>query len=204
MFRSISVAIVALFVVAALPSVSSAQTGYTNDEIISLIRSLGTKLEAPADKLADLTRNFKRAAADDSFKAMINYRPIVGLVLFRAVEAGVVYKRRSGSGLALFKATGRTVEIQVSGSSLGASIGGSAEWSLGLLVDLKDPHDFGGTYAGREKVATAAGSTTTRAASLTNADYVESGKVHDLIVIVSGRGLSAGVSNAKITITPEW
>ena len=75
---------------------------------------------------------------------------------------------------------------------------------IGLLVGLKDPHDFGGTYAGREKGATAIDSTTPRAANLTNADYVESGKVHDLIVIVSGRGLSAGVSHAKITITPDW
>ena len=73
----------------------------------------------------------------------------------------------------------------------------------GRLLRKENRH-FGGTYEGDEKGATAADSTVPSAARFSNAAYVEAGKAHEVLVIVTARGLSAGVSKGKITLTPEW
>lgn len=126
------------------------------------------------------------------------------VLVYRSTEAGLIYKRRSGHGTISFKNTSVRVPLRLSGSSFGASIGGAAEWGIGLVLDLKENRHFGGTYEGTERGATAADSTVPSAACFSNAAYVEAGKAHEVILIVTARGLSAGVSKAKITISPEW
>jgi hypothetical protein len=190
-------------VVVARPA-STAPQGYSMAETVALVRSLGEALEMPGEKLDDLTRNLKTVAADPWYARVVAGRPVSAVLVYRSTEAGLIYKRRSGSGLAAINRSGARVPVKLSGSSLGASIGGAAEWGVGLVLGLKEDRHFGGTYQGDEQSATAIDSTTPVAAHFSNRAYVEAGRVHDVLFVVAARGLSAGVSTWKVTITPEW
>ena len=142
--------------------------------------------------------------ADRSYTELVAGRPVSAVFVYRSTEAGLLYKRRSGHGTIVFRNPSATVPLRLSGSSFGASIGGSAEWGVGLVLDLKENRQFGGNYEGEERGATAADSTAPSVARFSNAAYVDAGKAHELLLIVTARGLSAGVANGKITLTPEW
>jgi hypothetical protein len=186
------------------PPASTAPQGYSMAETVELVRSLGEALEMPGDKLDDLTRNLKTVSADPWHATVVAGRPVSAVFVYRSTEAGLIYKRRSGSGLAAFTRSAARVPVKLSGSSLGASIGGAAEWGVGLVLGLKEDRHFGGTYEGDERSATAIDSTTPVAALFSNRAYVDAGRVHDVLFVVAARGLSAGVSTGKVTITPEW
>jgi hypothetical protein len=194
-----------LFSILACISVSSllpAENGYTQDEIISITKDLGKKVDMSEDRIGDLVRNFSLVSEQDEFKAATKGRAISAVFVYRSTEAGLLYKRMSGHGFVTFR-QGKTAKIKLTSSSLGAQIGGSAEWGLGLVIGLNDFSHFGGNYAGRKKSATAADSTTAWGDIFSNSGYSESSKIHDICFILTGRGLSAGIGKGKITISLE-
>jgi hypothetical protein len=204
MRRTAAAVVLAILGIASLVTARAAADGYSTPEIISVVKRLAVTLEMPAEKTDDVVRILNSVSSSDSFTQMVAGRPISAVLVYRSTEAGLFYKRRSGHGTIVFKDSSRDVPVRLSGSSFGASVGGAAEWGVGLVLKLKADRDFGGTYEGTERGATAADTSTPVAALFTNKPYVESAKAHDLVLIVSARGLSAGVSKGKLTITPEW
>jgi hypothetical protein len=203
MMRIIAIGIISLAVPIFNASPLFSGNTFTQDEIISAAKKLGGKIEMPEEKIGDLIQNFKRACEDNDFKQTLKDGSISAVFVYRATEAGLLYKRMRGHGLIMFKETGETKTVNLSGASLGAQVGGSAEWGLGIAIGLKHPSHFGGSYSGRKKSATAADSTATWGEFFSNTDHAESNKVHDICFIVTGRGLSAGVGKGKITISLE-
>jgi len=202
MRRLTAIGLVSLVACASISLVSSAGTAYTNDEIITVTRDLGKKIEMSDEKIGDLVQNFKQVSEQAEFKDALKNRAITAVFVYRSTEAGLLYKRMSGHGIVAFK-NGKSSTIKLTSSSLGAQIGGSAEWGLGLVIGLKDPSHFGGNYSGQKKSATAVDSTTSWPEIFSNSDYAESTRIHDICFVVTGRGLSAGVSKGRITISLE-
>jgi hypothetical protein len=196
---------VVTFLILAPTTVTPASSeGYSTAEAMNLVRSLGESLDMPNEKVDDLVRNFRSVSGDSRYTALLAGRPVSAVFVYRSTEAGLIYKRRSGHGTIAFKNTSDQVPLRLSGSSFGASIGGSAEWGIGLVLGLKENRHFGGNYEGDEMGATAADSTVPSVACFSNAAYVEAGNAHEVLIIVTARGLSAGLSKGKITLTPEW
>jgi hypothetical protein len=203
MARYIAAGIISLAICLSIPTPSSAESGYTNDEIIAIARDLGQKIEMSDLKISNLVENFKQVCKRDEFKQAAKDKAISAVFVYRATEAGLIYKKMSGGGFVFFKQNGKSSKIKLDSSSLGAQIGGSAEWGLGLVIGLKNPEDFGGAYSGRRKSATAMDSTTAWGEVFSNSSSAESNKAHDIILILTGRGLSAGNSRGKLVITLE-
>jgi|WetSurMetagenome_2_1015567.scaffolds.fasta_scaffold341185_1 hypothetical protein len=203
MARYIAAGIISLAICMSIPILSSAESGYTNDEIIAIARDWGQKIEMSDLKISNLVENFKQICKGDEFKQAVKDKAISAVFIYRATEAGLIYKKMSGGGFVFFKQNGKSSKIKLDSSSLGAQIGGSAEWGLGLVIGLKNPADFGGAYSGRRKSATAMDSTTSWGEVFSNSSSAENNKAHDIILILTGRGLSAGNSWGKLIITLE-
>jgi hypothetical protein len=201
--RFIAVGFVLFFACLAIPCLLSDENSYTSDEIIAITKDLGKKIDAPEGKIEDLIQGFKQAAEQDEFKAAQKKMAITAVFVYKATEGGLVYKRMAGRGNVIFKQDNKTSPVKLSSGTYGAQIGGSAEWGLGLIMGLKNALDFGGSYAGKKKSATAVNSTAARGEMFSNSDYVESSKTHNIYLIATGSGLSAGVSKGKITISLE-
>ena len=203
MARIIAAAIISVVICMSIPPASSAESGYTSDEIVAFTKDLGQKIEMPDAKIADLVEKFRQVSKQDEFSQATKDKAISAIFAYRATEAGLVYKKMSGRGFVLFKRNGKSSKIKLDSSSLGAQIGGSAEWGLGLVIGLKDPADFGGAYSGRRRSATAVDATTAWGEVFSNSSFAASNRVHDIMLILTGRGLSAGNSKNRLIITLE-
>jgi lipid-binding SYLF domain-containing protein len=204
MSRLVTTSLSAAAVLLSLSCSRLGAEGLTTDEIVRIARDLGERIEMPEEKIDDLIHNFKEAVQEGPYEKALASKPAAAVLVYRRTEAGLLYKRSSGYGLVKLAGEDEPVEVTLKSSSIGAQIGGSAEWGIGVVMGLRDRTDFGGRYAGEEKSATAADQTTPWGAFITNAAYVERLKAHDIFVVVTGRGLSAGVSDAQFTITPKW
>jgi hypothetical protein len=203
MARYIVAGIISIVVCMSIPALSSAERGYTSDEVIAAAKDLGQKIEMSDLKITDLVENCKQVFNQDEYKNATKDKVISAVFVYRATEAGLIYKKMSGDGLVLFRQSGKSSKIKLSSSSLGAQIGGSAEWGLGLVLGLKDPADFGGVYSGQRKNATAVNSSTARGEVFSSSNSADSKKAHDILLILTGSGLSAGNSKGKLIIALE-
>jgi hypothetical protein len=178
-------------------------SGFAISEVITITKELGKKLEWPADKITDLVVNLEKAVQEDLYKKEVEQKAVTAVFVYKATEAGLILKIMRGSGLITFKDGKKAAEISLKSSSLGAQIGGSAEWGVGLVMGLTEMSHFGGEYSGSVRKATAVDSSTSSGVVLTPSS--NAGKdTHQLFMVTTGRGLSAGVGGAKLTITPSW
>ena len=122
-----------------------------------------------------------------------------GVFVYEAGKGGFVVTFMEGKGLISFVDDRQRAPIYMKSWSVGAQIGGEAIWGLGLVVDLMKTSHFGGDYHGKMQSATAADVTTYNWVVMSHARYP-----HDIFLLQSGRGLSAGVSAERLTITPMW
>jgi hypothetical protein len=183
---------------------SSGQGGaYDLNEIIAITKELGKSLDWPDDKVGDLVANIKKAAQGDIYKQEVAPKGVVGVFVYRATEAGLILKVMRGSGLVTFKGGRKAAEITLRSTSVGAHIGGSAEWGAGLIVGLKKDSDFGGEYSGSSRSAVAIDESSSYGALLTPS-ATSSTDTHAIFVVITGRGLSAGTGGTKLTITTSW
>ena len=200
-------AALALLTVAAvalsLPSTAQ-RGGYQISEIVTIAQDLGKQLECPEEKIGSLLTNLKKAVEDDSFKTEAAKRNVTGVFVYRAAEAGLLLKILRGHGLVTFRNGRKAGEFTVRSTSFGAHVGGSAEWCIGLVLGLTDQAKFGGDYSGRMRRATAIDSNSADAVIFTPSASPEGAETHQIFLVVSGRGLSAGTGGAKLTITPAW
>ena len=178
--------------------------GFAISEVVTITKELGKQLEWPADKITDLVVNLEKAVQEDLYKKEVEQRAVTAVFVYKATEAGLILKIMRGSGLITFKDGKKAAEISLKSSSLGAQIGGSAEWGVGLVMGLTDMSRFGGEYSGSVRKATAVDTTTYAGVILTPSSNAGGKDTHRLFMVTTGRGLSAGVGGAKVTITPSW
>ena len=129
---------------------------------------------------------------------------MTGVFVYRGTEAGLLLKFMRGYGLVSFKGGRQAAKIRIKGKSFGAQVGGSAEWGVGLVMGLNDTSLFGGDYTGSTKRATAADETVNYGELLTPSYDAGSKDIHHIFLVITGRGLSAGVARSELTITTSW
>jgi hypothetical protein len=177
---------------------------YTVSQVRYHVKALAERLEFPGDKLADLMLNFDRASRNEWFKAQVKYRQIKGVFVFKAGKGGLVISFMEGDGLASFAGNMQAAPIYLRSWSVGAQAGGEAMWGLGLIMDLHSISDFGGDYHGKMQSATAGESSTYNWVTFSKTHDVGGVKAHDLFILTTGRGFSAGVAAERLTISRAW
>jgi len=194
---------ISLIVLILMPlSIMGQGGGYTGDEVLTITKELAKNLEWPADKVGDLVANIKKAMQGEIYKQEVEPKAITGVFVYRATEAGLILKVMRGSGLATFKSGRKAAEISLRSTSVGAHIGGSAEWGAGLVLGLKKDSDLGGEYTGSARSAVAIDESSSYGVLFTpSAGGSES---HSIFVVITGRGLSASAGTSKMTITTSW
>ena len=172
---------------------------YSQEEILAEVKRLAKKMELAPDKAFELTNKVKATLSDTSvLPEEVKNSPVNAVLIYSAVEAGLVVKHMNGKGLVSFEKGRKEAPIYLRSWSAGAMIGGSAQWGVGLVLDLKDEDDFGGEYKGETKNSTIADTTAQGGTLLANK------RAQKIFMITIGRGFSAGIGNVKLTITPGW
>lgn len=175
---------------------------YSKDEIIKIAENLGKKKNLPEDKLTLLIEGLKKNLIKSWFTKLEKNRPVKGVFVYHAGEGGFIVKYMKGDGLISFKEGKQAATIHIDSWSAGALIGGSTVWGVGLVMGLKNISHFGGEYGGLVQSAIATDNSATNASVFGLTEEGE--KSHDICLIFSGSGLSAGVGGGKLTITPDW
>lgn len=193
-----------VWIMAATAALPVTAAGYAKQDIPAIVKDMAAKLGMPADKRTDLMVNLEAAMSRATMNAVFETRTVKGILVFGANEGGFILKFMTGEGLVRFEGGLQDGVVHLKTWSLGASIGGSAMWGVALIVDLKDVGHFGGDYTGTVQDATAADTTTYKPVVLSRANDRNGQMAHDLYVITSGRGFSANMGVAKMTITKGW
>ncbi|MBM4355419.1 MAG: hypothetical protein FJ109_16805 [Deltaproteobacteria bacterium] len=176
---------------------------YSAAEIKAEARRLAKALEIDSHKKADLMTALDRGLKSADFKDAVKEKPVGAVFVYRAGEGGVIVKFLKGDGKISFAGGRQKGTIYLKAISAGAQIGGSAVWGVGLVMGLKKAEDFGGDYTGKATHATAGDDSAPGGRRLT-LDTEEEEKKHDVLLLFSGRGLSAGVGGETLSLTPDW
>jgi len=197
----------ALSVALAATSAQAGGKGYTTAEVLATAKKLARKHGAPADVQRKLVEVLGEELKNDSYRKAIRQHPPRAVMVYKVSEGGFIVKYLQGKGLISFQGGTQAAPIKLKSWSVGAQAGGSTQWGAGVVLGLKKQDDFGGEYRGSGvKHATAVESTAEGNASvLTLAGRRVMDRLHDLfLVVVSAKGLSAGVASAKLKISPAW
>lgn len=185
------------------PAAASTASGgaYGEEEILSLVKSLGDRQSLASDKLTDLSTALKKSLSKAEFKRLAAEKPVRGVLVYQGGEGGLLVKYMSADGLASFKGGKQAAKVSLRTWSAGAQLGGSAMWGVALVMGLARDSDLAGDYSGTNVGATAADESTAKALQLTHKDP---DKKHLLWLVASGRGLSASAGAAKLTVSTGW
>jgi len=205
----VSSALAALLLIAAA-AVAQEEKGkpkgkaqYSAGDIKRVVRKLAKAMEIDNSKKADLMSALERGLDGKDFKDAVKDKPVRAVFVYRAGEGGVIVKFLKGDGKITFAGGKQEGTIYLKAVSAGAQVGGSAVWGVGLVMGLKKAEDFGGDYTGRATHATA-GDDSAPGGQFLTLDSEDDGKKHDVLLLFSGRGLSAGVGGETLSITPDW
>jgi hypothetical protein len=111
-------------------------------------------------------------------------------------EGGLLVKVKKGHGLARLEGEAGDARLSFKSVTVGAQIGGSSEWGLGLVLGLTSPRIFGGDYSGGTVAATMAESGTSMM-ELTSKQAMDG---HKIYLIGTATGASANAGGGKLTI----
>ncbi len=193
-----------LFAAMALAAPSALAAGkmlgkYTDAEVITVAKQLVREFDVPVDKEQEIVAQAKLTMAGPKFKKMRGKRRISGVFVYTIGEGGFIVKFMGGHGLVAFKGA-KKANIKLKSTSFGAQIGGSREWGVGLILDLKYKSHFGGGYSGSVTGAIGGpdGTVLTRLKRKKVPDEI---KEHDVWLMGSAKGLSAGAAKTSLTIT---
>lgn len=179
----------------------SCGAGFTGQEIEFETRSLVNKMEISRDISYKLKNRLSAALKDPVINEAVNSWGVDAVFVFSSGEGGVLIKYRAGEGLVSFFDGRKACPIYIKSWSIGALIGGAAQWGVGLVVGRADEGDFGGYYKGALRSATALEAATT---GIQYYSRPRGGGRHEIYLITTGRGLSAGVGGELINIIPGW
>lgn len=165
-------------------------------EVVATAGRLAQQLGMPPDKRALVERRLASLMQDARFRAKYGNAPVRGVLAYQMGEGGFVVKVKKGHGLARLEGDAGDVKLLFKSVTVGAQIGGSSEWGLGLVLGLTSPRVFGGDYSGGTVTATMAESGTGMM-ELTSKQAMDG---HKLYLIGTASGASANAGGGKLTI----
>jgi hypothetical protein len=175
--------------------------GFTRDAIEFEARLLMNRMEITRDVSYELKTRLKTVLEDPALSEVIDGRGVGAVFAYSSGEGGVFVKYMEGDGLISFVGGRQAAPVLLSSLGVGAMIGGSAQWGIGLVIGRVDEENFGGRYKGGVRNATA-WEVATRAIMYFSRTYGE--ETQEIYIVSTGRGLSAGVGGVIMSITPAW
>lgn len=193
----------ALLAIAALAAPASAKGkespagGYSLAQAIEAARTLAQKAGITVSKQEVLF-----ARLDKHFASIVSKhegKPISAVIAYQMGEGGLIVKVKKGKGFIRFHGDKEDHGIELKSISVGANVGGSSEWGVGLVFGLSDRPFFGGDYNGSTRGATA-GDASTNTTELAKTKAVDPAEYHQIVLLGTASGLSANAGSAKLTI----
>ncbi len=183
----------ALTLAAATPARAD---GLPAKEVLATASRLARALGMPPEKRVLVERRLAALMDDARFVAKYRTTPIRGVLAYQMGEGGFVVKVKKGRGLVRLDGDGADARLALKSVTVGAQIGGSSEWGVGLVLGLTTPRAFGGDYSGGTVAATMAESGTGMM-ELTSKQAMDAHKVY---LIGTASGASANAGGGKLTI----
>lgn len=177
------------------PTVAHAE-GMSAKEVAAEASRLAERLGMPPDKRVLVERRLAALMEDARFRAKYGATPIRGVLAYQMGEGGLLVKVKKGKGLAHLAGEAGDARLSFKSVTVGAQIGGSSEWGLGLVLGLSSPRIFGGDYSGGTVAATMAEAGTAMM-ELTSKQAMDGHKVY---LIGTASGASANAGGGKLTI----
>lgn len=177
---------------------------YNTAQARDAAKRLAQQMRVDPAKISDLLYNYDHAAQDPWFRTQLRHNLIKGVFVFQAGKGGFIIGFMEGDGLASFPIGPKTAPLHLRSWSVGAQAGGQAVWGLGLIMNLRNLSHFGGDYEGQVQSATAGDATPDNWVVLRKAGAGSGYMGHEIYLLQTGRGLSAGVALERLTITPAW
>lgn len=191
---------VALLATAAHAEEEGKLGAYEDKAIPKAAQALVDAFEMPEDKADEVVAQLKVTLGSAKFKALRDGAAVNAIFVYTIGEGGFVVKFLGGHGVIDFKGGKQGGKFKMKSTSIGAQVGGSREWGIGLVMGLTRQEHFGGVYTGSFSGAIGADEGTTLS-RLERVKGDDEAKAHDVWLIGRARGLSAGVGKTKLTIT---
>lgn len=196
-------ALVSLASPAAAADAKTPPGDYTPEEVEQVAKAMAKKLNMPVGDRIELIDRLSESLRTKAFRTWTRDRPVRGVFAYSLKEGGLVVKWTKGRGKAAFKGGPEGVDVVLKATSVGAQVGGSKQWGVGLVVGLEKLRDFGGQYKGNIRQATAisAGKALTE---LYRVDLAQDEQHHRVYLIAVATGLSASTGGTKLRISVDW
>jgi len=199
MRRAVTAAVAIGVALLAFAPTDARAEGMSAKEVAATAHRLAERLGMPQDKRALVERRLAALMEDARFRSKYGTTPIRGVLAYQMGEGGLVVKVKKGHGLARLEGEAGDEKLVFKSVTVGAQIGGSSEWGLGLVLGLTSPRIFGGDYSGGTVGATMAESGTGMM-ELTSKQAMDGHKVY---LIGTATGASANAGGGKLTIEVE-
>lgn len=178
---------------------SAKPKGYSEKEIRAIAKDLAKEVDMPLSTRKVVLDRLKRLLPQSEFKAKMKKAPVTGIFAYQMGEGGFIVKVKEGKGRVVFRKEGKHLDIEMEATTVGAQIGGSSQWGVGLIMGLEDPEEFGGKYEGENYNATAGNK------GVLTSTLVPKGasEMHKVVLLGTAKGLSAGASGEWINIAVD-
>jgi hypothetical protein len=177
------------------PTVARAD-GLSKKEVLATASRLAQAIAMPPDKRALVEKRLAKVMDDARFQAKYAGAPIRGVLAYQMGEGGFVVKVKKGHGVAKLEGEPGDAKLVLKSVTVGAQIGGSSEWGLGLVLGLTSPRIFGGDYSGETAAATMAEAGT----AMMELTSKQAADAHKVYLIGTAAGASANAGGGKLTI----
>jgi hypothetical protein len=169
--------------------------GLAKKEVLSIASRLAQQIAMPAEKRVLVERRLTAVMDDAKFHAKYGNTPIRGVLAYQIGEGGLIVGIKKGHGVAKLAGEAGEAKLVLKGVTVGAQIGGSSEWGIGLVLGLTSPRAFGGDYSGTAAAATMAeGGTAVMELTSKGAD------AHKVYLLGTAAGASANAGGGQLTI----
>jgi hypothetical protein len=169
--------------------------GLGKKEVLATAGQLAQQIAMPAEKRVLVEKRLAALLEDAKFQAKYGNTPIRGVFAYQIGEGGLIFGVKKGHGVAKLAGEAGEPKLKFKGLTVGAQIGGSSEWGLGLVFGLSSPRAFGGEYAGTAVAATMA-ETGTATMELTS----KGADAHKIYLVGTAKGASANAGGGRLTI----
>ncbi len=176
---------------------------YTAAQVEQAAKAMAKRMGMPLEERIELVDRLAEKLRKPAFKEWTRGRPINGVFAYTMKEGGLVVKWTKGRGKAVFAGGPEDIHVVLKATSIGAQIGGSKQWGVGLIVGLKRLRAFGGDYKGNVRQATAisAGHAITELRRVGLRDEKDH---HRVLLFALTKGLSASAGGTKLRISVDW
>ena len=169
---------------------------FNNDEVLATYEDMAARLKMPGTVRVLLAERLKGVLANPDFEPKRD--GIQGVLVYSGIEGGLVVKISSGDGLVGFK-NRPARRVTLKSTSIGAQVGGSQEWGIGLILGLSRAGYFGGEYVGSSAGATLITASAT-VQKLRPARPSSNAAKHRIYAIGRATGASADAGGVRMTI----